>query len=195
MATDLRDLLLEQTDMVCMHLAGALAGLTDDEFFWEPVPDCWTLRLRLEVPPERMVGATRSKGEWVIEEVKPDPDPAPFTTIAWRVTHLTLSVWHYLNVFAGGERGNEALPLPVPPGEAAASVAWSSEMLGSFRDTVAGFDDDALREPVPVWDASASRAFVVGHVHREVIHHAAEVGCVRDLFRLTAGSGTGWTHV
>ena len=23
-----------------------VAGLTDDEFFWEPVPGCWTVRLR-----------------------------------------------------------------------------------------------------------------------------------------------------
>jgi hypothetical protein len=52
-----------------------------------------------------------------------------------------------------------------------------------------------LRQPIPVWDAEASRAFIVGHVHREVVHHAAEVGCLRDLFRHTVGPAAAWSHV
>jgi hypothetical protein len=192
MANDLRQLLLEQSDMVNAQVERATTGLTDDEFFWEPVPDCWTLRSRMEVPADRR--SPISMGAWVIEEEKPDPDPAPFTTIAWRVTHLALSVWQYLDVFAG-ESGRETVPLPVPPGNAKESADWANEMLRHFRGMVAGFDDAALHEHVPVWGASASRAFVVGHVHREVVHHAAEVACLRDLYRLTIGPAGAWSHL
>jgi hypothetical protein len=193
MANDLRQVLLDQTDMVNAQVERALTGLTDDEFFWEPVPDCWTLRNRMEVPAERR--SPRSLGTWVIEEEQPDPDPAPFTTIAWRVTHLSLSVWQYLEAFARDEAEREALPLPVPPGVAKESADWANEMLAHFRDTVATFDEGELHEHIPVWDSTASRAFVVGHVHREVVHHAAEVACLRDLYRLTIGPAGAWSHL
>lgn len=47
------------------HLRPRLDGLTDDEYFWRPVPDCWTVH---------------SDGS--IDFEFPEPKPAPFTTIA-----------------------------------------------------------------------------------------------------------------
>jgi DinB superfamily len=31
-------------DYVWARLADRLSGLTDEEYFWEPVPGCWSLR-------------------------------------------------------------------------------------------------------------------------------------------------------
>src|SRR2546423_1947523 len=50
-------------------------GLTDSEFFWEPEPGCWTIRLD-------------ASGRWIADYAEPDPDPAPLTTIGWRLVHV-----------------------------------------------------------------------------------------------------------
>jgi hypothetical protein len=37
-------LLLAQMDEVYGRLRGRLEGLSDEEYLWEPVPGCWTVR-------------------------------------------------------------------------------------------------------------------------------------------------------
>lgn len=39
------NLLLAEMDEVYQTLRLRLDGLTDEEFFWEPVPGCWTVHL------------------------------------------------------------------------------------------------------------------------------------------------------
>src|SRR5690349_5344942 len=75
MAIDWTEHLLEQLtwhwdSFVRPHLD----GLTDDEYLWEPVPGCWSVRRR---------GAG-----WFVERTHPAPTPPPVTTIAWRLAHL-----------------------------------------------------------------------------------------------------------
>ena len=42
--TGLTALLADQLDFHWRHqLRSRLAGITDDEYFWEPVPGCWTV--------------------------------------------------------------------------------------------------------------------------------------------------------
>src|SRR5687767_5718350 len=71
-------------------LRAGVEGLTDDEYLWEPVDDCWSVRpvaeLRTPKPPWAGDGAV------AIEIEYPDPEPSPFTTIAWRLVHLTGSI-------------------------------------------------------------------------------------------------------
>jgi hypothetical protein len=74
-----------------------LDGLTDDEYFWEPVPGCWSVRPRGTGTAPIQGGA----GAMVIDFAFPPPDPAPFTTIAWRLGHVIAGVlamrsaWHF----------------------------------------------------------------------------------------------------
>ncbi len=70
--------LITAFDYVWDRLTGRLAGLTDDEYFWEPVAGCWSLR-------------QGSDGRWHLDGGGgggPAPDPVPVTTIAWRIGHL-----------------------------------------------------------------------------------------------------------
>jgi hypothetical protein len=71
------------------HLRPRLAGLTDEEYFWEPVPGCWSVRWREEASPELARGA----GKFVAEFARPEPVPPPPTTIAWRLAHLIVPVF------------------------------------------------------------------------------------------------------
>jgi hypothetical protein len=61
------ELLLAQMDEVYERLRARLEGLTDAEYFWEPVPGCWTVH-------------RDGSGAWVADYAEPDPDPPPFTT-------------------------------------------------------------------------------------------------------------------
>ncbi len=70
----LRENLLDLSDVAGSRLLARVQGLTDDEYFWEPVPDVWTVR-RADSGP-RIDGSAFP------------PEPPPFTTLAWRVTHL-----------------------------------------------------------------------------------------------------------
>jgi len=63
------DLLARQMSDAFHEMRSRLDGLTDDEFFWEPVPGSWTVFLD-------------ERGRWDHHYAEPDPEPAPFTTIA-----------------------------------------------------------------------------------------------------------------
>ena len=54
--------------------------VTDEEYFWQPVPNCWT------VHPDGS-----------IDFVYPQPSPVPFTTIAWRMAHVIVGVFAMRN--------------------------------------------------------------------------------------------------
>jgi hypothetical protein len=57
-----------------VHLWPRLEGLTDEEYFWEPVEGCWSLRRAAD-------------GRWRLDH-GPEREPAPVTTIAWRLVHV-----------------------------------------------------------------------------------------------------------
>jgi hypothetical protein len=99
-------LLLAEMDEVYGRLRRRLEGLTDDEYRWEPVPGCWT------------VHRDRS-GAWVIDYAEPDPDPPPFTTIAWRLVHLADCKVMY-HEWAFGRRQLTFPDLAAPPTAAGA---------------------------------------------------------------------------
>ena len=92
--TGLNALLLDQlTFHWTTHLRPRLDGLTDHEYFWEPVPGCWSLRPRGEGAAPILAGG----GELVVEFAHPAPDPPPVTTIAWRLLHLAEGVFGIRN--------------------------------------------------------------------------------------------------
>lgn len=82
---DLSPTLREQLAGHWTHqLRPRLEGLTDEEYLWEPVSGCWSLRPRAQVRAPRSAGA----GDLRLEYAHPEPEPSPITTIAWRLAHL-----------------------------------------------------------------------------------------------------------
>jgi hypothetical protein len=57
------------------QLRPRLDGLTDAEYVWEPVPECWSLR-------------PAADGGFTMDDAWPPPEPHPVTTIAWRLAHI-----------------------------------------------------------------------------------------------------------
>jgi hypothetical protein len=174
---ELRKVLVDQTSIAWLLARARLAGLTDDEFFWEPVDGCWSLRRKAELRTPLPDDA--APGDWWIEDIRPAPEPPPFTTIAWLVSHLILVTWNWNAIIAGRAVASE----PALPATATDAVALWNEVISIFEQMVGEFSDDDLLAEVDAWGGRVARTFLVSHVITEVLHHAAEVGRLRDLYR------------
>jgi hypothetical protein len=122
----------------------------------------------------------------------PRPDPAPFTTIAWRLWHLIDMYGEdrapkWLHVPAQGNAIGLDDPEGAPPPSAADAIALLERAHDRWDAHLALVDDDILALPVgPVAGpeyAESTRASYVLHMLDEFIHHGAEIALLRDLWR------------
>jgi len=67
----------------------ALDGLTGDEYVWEPVSGCWSVR-RADVSVAPLEAGS---GAYTIDFAFRQPDPALVTTIAWRLAHIVVGIF------------------------------------------------------------------------------------------------------
>lgn len=162
-----------------MQLRPRLDGLTDDEYFWEPVPGSWNVRPRGESTAPAQAGS----GAFTLDYAYPEPDPAPVTTIAWRLGHV-------IGVFAlraASHFGGPAFDYDTHgyAGTAAEALRQLDEAHDAWAAGVRGLDDAALARPVGEAEgqfAELPMAALVLHIHREAIHHGAETALLRDLY-------------
>ncbi|GAB2861757.1 DinB family protein [Actinocorallia aurea] len=161
-----------------------LQGLTDDEYFWSPVADPWTVRPRESAGPNAHGG-----GDFLVDFAHPVPEPAPFTTIAWRLGHVIVGVLAVRNAahFGGPPASYESWDYA---GDAATALAQVETQLDRWLAGVAALGEGGLRTPIgpaePFPDAPT--AALVLHIHRELIHHMSEVCLLRDLYRHQSGA-------
>jgi hypothetical protein len=76
--TDRFGLLLDQFDWAREMAEVRLTGLCDEEFLWEPVPGCWSIRRRGEARTPRAYGP----GEWVLDKGAPDIPASEYAEVA-----------------------------------------------------------------------------------------------------------------
>ncbi len=170
------------------QLRARLDGLTDDEYTWCPAPDAWSVRPRGSSTAPVQAGS----GDFTIDFAIPEPDPAPVTTIAWRLGHVVVGVLAVRNAAHFG-----APPASYPTWEYAGTAAEALRQLETQLDVwltgVRGLGAAGLRRPVGAAEPhpEAPMADLVLHVHRELIHHLAEVCLLRDLHRHTATTTRG----
>lgn len=152
-----------------------LEGLTDDEYFWEPAPRCWSLR----PDPD---GVLWAEGHRFVTA------DAPFTTLAWRL-------WHLICCYDGGNRrwlgagptdGEPQRGWTPAPASANAALTALDAAYGAWSATLDALTEEQLHEkigPIGGQYAESSKAALVLHQLDEVIHHHAEVALMRDLYR------------
>lgn len=161
------------------RLRPRLAGLTDEEYFWEPVPECWSVRRRGESTAPLAWGS--SEFTW---DYGPDTTPPPVTTIAWRLGHLVETLASTNGVyFSGAIVDAEKFDYP---GTAASALVRLDEEYARFVAGVRALGDLGLAEPQghrsPPAFAHAPVARVVLYVSVEAFHHGAEVCLLRDIY-------------
>ncbi len=179
---DLTHELVEQIDWHWRtQLRPRLEGLTDDEYFWEPVAGTWNVRRKANSTSEFQPGT----GDWTIDWAWPEPVPAPVTTIAWRLSHLLVGV---LGARIAGHFGGEPHDYQTYryPETAADALASLDDLYRQWLDGVNSWSAADLAVPVgdrePAAYADQPRATLVLHINRELIHHGAEIALLRDLY-------------
>ncbi|WP_239163144.1 DinB family protein [Paractinoplanes rishiriensis] len=173
--------LVDQLEWHWQHqLRPRLDGLTDDEYYWQPVAGCWTLSRRGQSSAPMSIGV----GDFTLDYAEQPHGREPVTTIAWRLAHMIAvfgppSVPHF-----------EGTRLEHP------RVAYSGTADGALRQLDDGYEawirdvrglgsaGLAVRQGAlsPPEYADAPLAKLIMHVHREAIHHGAEVSLLRDLY-------------
>ncbi len=171
MSIDVVSELAEQLDLHWRsQLRPRLDGLADDEYFWEPVPGCWTVH--------------RDGG---IDFDFPAPQPEPVTTIAWRMAHVIVGVLAMRNHahFGGPPADYQSWSYAT---DAATALTQLDDAYRRWIDGVRGLDAARLAQPVGPAEgpwAQAPMITLVLHINREVIHHGAEIALLRDLYTHT----------
>ncbi len=166
--------LLQLSDKFFDRFTARLEGLTDEEYLWAPAPDSWSL-----VPDD--TGKLRMKWGLIFDE------PAPMTTIAWRYTHISdLFCEDRCAIQLGLEpEPDDYLADGAPPDVRSARVLLD-KAFARWKRYLSAADEARLFEPLgPAgrqW-AHWTRLQFALHIIDEVIHHGAEIGVLRDLYR------------
>ncbi|SOJ53387.1 hypothetical protein MSIMFB_00891 [Mycobacterium simulans] len=149
------------------YLRPRLNGLTDDEYFWQPVPNCWTVHL-----------------DGSVDFAFPEPSPAPFTTIAWRMAHVIVGVFAMRNHHHFGGPPADYLNWQYAT-DAATALRQLDETYAAWIAGVRSLSADDLNRPCGPSEgpyAEYPLSALVLHINREAIHHGAEIACLRDLY-------------
>jgi len=172
MSIDWNGQLVDQLDWHWQHhLRPRLDAMTDEEYFWEPVAGCWSVR--------------RGPDGYVIDYERPEPSPPPVTTIAWRLSHLTIGVFGQRTAahFGGPPRDYDTFEYADTAGEALRQL---DEAYAAWVKGVRGLGTEGLARPCGPAEgpyAEFPMAALVLHISREAIHHGAEICLLRDLYR------------
>lgn len=149
------------------RLERRLTGLSDTEFFWQPVPNAWTV--------------FESPQGWTYQYEFAPPSPAPVTTIAWRLHHIAANNWIYWE-YAFGAATLTFPDLTVHHTTTDAITNWQAST-APIVGWLEGASEEALTELRPNHlgpDLSARRVVMI--LLDEQIHHGAEIALLRDLY-------------
>jgi uncharacterized damage-inducible protein DinB len=146
-----------------------LDGLSEEEFWWEPVAGSWTLH-------------RRSDGRWYGDYEEPDPEPAPFTTIAWRLNHIAAcKVMYHEYAFGAREITWDTIEVPATVESAIAMLERGHAFL--VEDLARLDDDRELERPrLTNWGEEWPTRDIFWTMIWHDAHHGGEIGAVRDLY-------------
>ena len=162
-----------------------IEGLDDEEFFWEPVAGCWSVRPVDQAKPAHTAEANASRCGWFAEhgfdgQTFNVPEPAPFTTIAWKLQHMaSCNVMYHEHAFGDGrDLWGELIPHT-----AAGAIELWEHGHQLLADELENMTEDDFDKPVrteggghrPAW-----RVFWAATHHD--LQHGSEIACIRDLF-------------
>jgi hypothetical protein len=165
---------LKLSDKFYDRFTKRVAGLTDEEYLWEPADYCWSLRRGAD-------GKLRMQWGLVFDE------PEPVTTIAWRYTHISdLLSEERCARYVGLQPEPEDLFADGAPADASSARDRFEACFARWKRYVGAIDESAVYDKVGRVNPrhpDGTRAEFVLHILDEVIHHGAEIGVLRDLYR------------
>lgn len=165
------ELLITTMDQAYGRLQARVDGLTDDEFFWQPVPKSWTI---YEDKP----------GHWTYHYAIPDPDPAPMTTVGWQLVHLgTCKVMYHEWAYGAARLTFPELDIPHTPASAIALLDEGHRLLRHDLQSTSESELDGPRKTNwgEIWPAWKIFWAMIDH---DALH-SGMIGHLRDLYYWT----------
>lgn len=176
------DLLTAQYDTSYEYFSQRLECLTDDEYFWEPASTCWSIRRRAEARTPRIFG----KGDWVLEVEIPEPATPLVTTIAWRLGHMISGeMIRHDYTFGSKSLHWDEIEFAGSASDALAMLDRSHQAWRAGLGNLSDADLDIVGLSSNPWGLDPNLPFgdILWWTNRELIHHAAEIALLRDLWR------------
>ncbi len=166
---------LAQWDYIVEVLTERLAGLTDDEYVWEPAPGSWNVR---PGPDGRPI---RDSEDWAATGAGATPP----RTLAWSIGHLGAGSLERADYLVGSHSLTPAqMTWPITADE---GVRFLQDGLAAWRNGLAQMTDEDLdtvgRSAYPGGlDPTLPLIEIVWWVNKELVFHAAEIWYARDLY-------------
>jgi hypothetical protein len=164
---------LAQWDYMAEQMTARLAGLTDEEFLWEPAPGSWTV--------ERKAG----RGLPTAPVWNPSAEAQPPRTLAWSIGHLGIGTTVRADWLTGSHSlDDEQMDWPMTADDGLRLLQGG---LSAWRSGIGTMTDEDLdtvgRSAYPGGlDTELPLIEIVWWVNKELLEHAAEIWYVRDLY-------------
>jgi hypothetical protein len=181
----------------------AWSDLSQDEFFWEPVPDSWSVRRRDECRTPNPFGT----GDWVADFDGVLAGAAdwnkvfePLTTIAWLFWHVGSMAGRAAELdFLGGTKSAESgwtSPYLVDHPVFSSSSEAVDVMRAGWRaldKAIRASTDEDLEKVTRFWGYGGHRGppapgyQILALKLNEISHHGTQICMLRDLYRAVDG--------
>ena len=178
--TDRFGLLLDQFDRAREMAQVRLTGLSDEEYLWEPVPGCWSIRRRDEATTPRAFGP----GAWVLDLGAPDIPANEYAEVA-RQAASGMSVAKIAEDWSVSvERVEQILHHTSPPEPDLTPVTTIAWRLGHLHYQFAGAWEwtfgERRQDPKQMVEFSPSAAETLDRFWPVVDRWRADVGTLTD---------------
>jgi DinB superfamily len=176
-------LLAAQLDTSITFFYERLDGLTTDEYHWRPSPDSWGVVPRGSQSTSAFYGA----GDYVWEcETRGEPPAVqPMRTIAWVIWHMTEMCARRADYTIGDHKiGADDVVAAATADEGVANLKAALAQWRRVYDEVAPDEFATVgRSAYPQGlDPELPLQDILWWQNREIIHHAADIGTLRDLY-------------
>ena len=164
------ELMQRQLDEAYRLIRDRVEGLSEEEFWWAPVDDAWTVR-------------ETERGTWAADYEEPDPVPAPITTIGWRLVHVAeCKLMYHEYAFGDARLTWPELDSPHTAADAIAALERGQELVAA---DLRSLDDGGLERPVRTnWGETWPAWRIVWTMIHHDLWHGGEIGALRDLYRV-----------
>jgi hypothetical protein len=186
------DVLLLGLDSGERSLRETIAGISEQEYHWEPIPASEQASDRLlPAHRKRVWRVFQQEGVWIYDYTPDELNPPPFTTIAWIMNHIAQTADMYLYCIKTGKPEGEDRrweDLPVPSSCEAMS-RYIFEVLNIVQKYLVSIPEKYIQlelnklTPAPWGEMRPVYLNVWGGIIEHVIQHSMQIAVRKERIR------------
>lgn len=160
------EVLLADHDIASRRVSNAIQGLTEDDYYWKPIPEAFTLK-----------------------DLIPQPQSG-ISTIEWKLAHLALAKMRYARLLLR-EAHEKTLGEILACHTMEHMLAYVEQAHETMRRAIDSLSDEVLNEEGPTgWPKPRDSAPILPTLMWRINHdvyHAGQIATVRTLHRALRG--------